>query len=110
MNPGQADKLIEETKNARADANRNTERIAGELVSLTQELYLLRKVAELLLSPAQREELARFTPPVAPPSPDLEHQEAAHQPTQAEIDEINRALMQGDLELGVNGVPVVGLR
>jgi len=108
MTPAQGDALIEILKGMRGDANINANRLAAELVNLTQELFLSRKVAELMLSEAGRLELAKLDRPAAP-SPDLAHQEQAYQATQAEVDEINRALLQGDLQLGVNGVPVLGL-
>lgn len=107
MTPGGEEKVIKELKGLRVDLNANANRTAGELVNLTQELFLLRQVLTLLLTPAQREELARFAPPVLP-SPDLEHQAATqHQITAEQQAEIDRALMEGDLHLGTHGLPVL---
>ena len=95
LSPGQADKLLSHLDNLRKDSNRNSGDIA-------QEIFLLRKVLEIafLLTPEQRAEFSSFaTSRAAPPQP------AAHTPTQAEIDEINRALLSNELELGEHGLP-----
>lgn len=111
MSPkGEAD-LVRVLEGIRGDLNRNFDRLAAELVNLTQEVFLSRKAAELLISEAARAELAALDRRPAP-SPDLEHQEEAQAaaPTQAQIDEINRALFAGDMELGPHGLPVNGAR
>jgi len=107
MTPKAEQELITIFKGMRADMNANAQRLSGEIVNLTQELFLSRKVAELMLSEAGRGELARFAPPVAP-SPDLEHQAATqHQVTAEQQAEIDRALMEGELQLGLHGLPVL---
>lgn len=105
MSPKAEQELIELLGKIRADLNINANRTAGELVNLTQELFLLRKTIELLLPSVAREELARFER-IAPPSPDLEHQAQA-QVTAAQQAEIDRALLEGELRVGQHGLPVL---
>lgn len=108
MNDGAAIQLIEQIKKLRAELNQNAATLAGALAHLTQEIYLQRKVAELWLDAEKRAAFAAITTHQRPeaPQPDLRLEEPAREPTQAEIDEINRALNNNTLEVGVHGLPM----
>lgn len=106
MSPKGEQDLVKQIQDLRADLNRANNRTGAELVNLTQELFLLRKVLEMFLPPAAREELARFQRVAPPPAPDLEHQAQVQARVTAEQQaEIDRALLNNDLNLGVHGIP-----
>lgn len=108
MMPGQTDKLLDLLARWRADANQNAATAAANLVHLQQEIFVLRKVLELLLPPEKAQELQAFLGQrrAPAPAPDLSFQSVQALPTQAEIDEINRALNTNELEVGMHGLPV----